>query len=196
MVLVSVAKSNGTPIVSRSGLHFGYDFVEESKARNSQHLKGIGWHVSITIYRAKIYQILRQIYDLMPLVRPDNQLNTQNYEHHYAFARLERMLSSTQVADSEELGNDSILRRMVNEYMDIELASLDKSLKLIKYNLDSEAVVRLACGKNRIERWIFVRYSPRSKLPRNSNVHSRSFTSSFGDIFKSSSSLKSIGCIV
>ncbi|KAH8823592.1 hypothetical protein DL96DRAFT_280950 [Flagelloscypha sp. PMI_526] len=116
---------------------------------------GIGWHVSITIYRAKIYQILRQIYDLMPLVRPDNQLNTQNYEHHYAFARLERMLSSTQIADSEELGNDSILRRMVNEYMDIELASLDKSLKLIKYNLDSEAVVRLACGKNRIERWIF-----------------------------------------
>ncbi|KAH8814565.1 hypothetical protein DL96DRAFT_1471885, partial [Flagelloscypha sp. PMI_526] len=115
---------------------------------------GVGWHVTITIYRAKIYQIIEEMYQLLEEVLPENRRAARGYEGHYAFARLERMLSHTQIADSLVLGSDTTLHRMVTEYMDKETAALEVSLDVVKYNLDADAM-RLLTGNHRIERWIF-----------------------------------------
>ncbi|KAH8814564.1 hypothetical protein DL96DRAFT_1820736 [Flagelloscypha sp. PMI_526] len=115
---------------------------------------GVGWHVTITIYRAKIYRIIQEIYQLLKEVLPENRLAAEDYENQYAFARLERMLSYTQVADSSVLGSDVTLQRMVTEYMEKETAELEFSLNMVKYNLDTDAM-RLLTGKHRVERWIF-----------------------------------------
>ncbi|KAH8814566.1 hypothetical protein DL96DRAFT_417067 [Flagelloscypha sp. PMI_526] len=114
----------------------------------------VGWHVTITIYRARIYRMIQEMYQLLKEVLPENRMAVEYYENDYAFARLERMLSYTQVADSSILGSDMTLQRMVTEYMDKETAELQVSLDMVKYNLDVDAM-RLLTGNHRIERWIF-----------------------------------------
>ncbi|KAH8830312.1 hypothetical protein DL96DRAFT_1707144 [Flagelloscypha sp. PMI_526] len=84
---------------------------------------GIGWHVSITIYRARIYRILQQMFTLIP----------KSYTV---------TVGEQRKADREDLASDPTLRLMVESYMDMELQNLEKRLDPINYNLDSEAVVR------------------------------------------------------
>ncbi|KAG6905577.1 hypothetical protein DXG01_001869 [Tephrocybe rancida] len=107
---------------------------------------------SISIYKEKIYRLLRKMYKLRDKIRPDNFGNLDEYLCGWVFYRLELLLESTMKAD-DPLSPELVKLR--DEFCCTEEDRLTANLDKILNNNDSPATVSLVTGPGRIERYIY-----------------------------------------
>ncbi|KAF9000403.1 hypothetical protein BDQ17DRAFT_1327703 [Cyathus striatus] len=111
-----------------------------------------GWHRSISIYKEKIYRLLKKMSKLLYKARSENRVLLDNYLDANCIMRLETLLRSTK----EPVGynEDLELTKLVNIMMEQEESRLKKNLDHIQYNIDA-ATVNLVCESGSIDKHIY-----------------------------------------
>ncbi|PBK70525.1 hypothetical protein ARMSODRAFT_1035308 [Armillaria solidipes] len=110
-----------------------------------------GWHVSVNQYKKKIRMILSEMYDTFPKVLPANREAVARYLQHRVIYKVDRLLRSTRDVSSNAL-DSSELRRLTEEYTNIEEARLGANLEDVRYEIDGRSTVSIITGPGRIER--------------------------------------------
>lgn len=103
-----------------------------------------GWHINVLAYRDKIYDILIQMHELLPLIHPANQFYVDQYLDSYTMGHIEAMLWSTQ-----EVGVDrrsAKLKQLALFYSYIQEDALKTNLKELSYIISSPADANLIAG--------------------------------------------------
>ncbi|KAF5325476.1 hypothetical protein D9619_010064 [Psilocybe cf. subviscida] len=109
-----------------------------------------GWHINILAYRDKIYDILIQMHELLPLIHPGNQRHVDRFLDSYSMRNVEAMLRST-----KDVGVDrqsSQLKELASFYADSQEAALKTNLREMSYKISSPTDANLVAGA---ARWIY-----------------------------------------
>ncbi|KAF5325246.1 hypothetical protein D9619_010120 [Psilocybe cf. subviscida] len=112
------------------------------------------WHINVTEYRRKIYSIILEMHDLLPLVHPANYVIVDDYLDSYAVVYLEALLRSTKEPPSN-YRLDSKLSDLAASYAVRHENLLKDNLDTISYSISSDADVTLVAGSARVESWIY-----------------------------------------
>ncbi|PFH49014.1 hypothetical protein AMATHDRAFT_76430 [Amanita thiersii Skay4041] len=143
----------------------GYISVNEVNAFVSERPEGwdlphwiaywaVGWQVSISKYKSKIYGIVQEMFDILQYVLPSNRRAVDEYLFHTSFWRIELLLRSTHSANSSVL-SDPDLSKVTQSFAQSEEDRIKANLEEVGYELDSPATVTLITGVGRIERFVY-----------------------------------------
>ncbi|KAJ7065527.1 hypothetical protein C8F01DRAFT_982091, partial [Mycena amicta] len=116
-----------------------------------------GWHISVTWYKNRIYNILEAMMRLIPHVSAGNVNAAGTYFAGTGIRRIELLLRSTKsVSAKDSYGKDDAeyakLKETKEEIQRVEEKRLESRLDGMLYELDDVATVRLITGPRRIER--------------------------------------------
>ncbi|KAF9444494.1 hypothetical protein P691DRAFT_634710, partial [Macrolepiota fuliginosa MF-IS2] len=114
----------------------------------------VGWQISITQYKSKIYGLVQSMFEILDYVLPSNRRGADAYLSHMSFWRMELILRSTRPVDPKRL-NDPDLVRHTEMYAAEEESRLEMNLEKIRYELDTTTTVSLVTGEGRIERFVY-----------------------------------------
>ncbi|KAF9444007.1 hypothetical protein P691DRAFT_712505 [Macrolepiota fuliginosa MF-IS2] len=114
----------------------------------------VGWQISITQYKSKIYGLVQSMFEMLDHVLPSNRRGVDEYLFHPSFWRIELILRSTRSVNPKML-NDSDLVRYTEMYTAEEESRLEMNLEDVGYELDTTATVSLVTGEGRIERFVY-----------------------------------------
>jgi hypothetical protein len=108
-----------------------------------------GWHINITQYREKIYDILVQMHELLPSLHPANRVYVDEYLNGYSVQNIEGILRSTKsVTDGQ---HNSQITELAQFYADAQESALRTNLKEVSYVISSVADATLVAGPARAE---------------------------------------------
>jgi hypothetical protein len=110
----------------------------------------IAWHINVTEYRTKIYSILLEMHELLPLVHPGNYVIVDDYLDSYGILYVEALLRSTKELPSN-YRLDSKLSDLAVSYTAHHENILKKNLDTISFSISSHADVTLVAGSARVE---------------------------------------------
>ncbi|KXN86242.1 hypothetical protein AN958_10320 [Leucoagaricus sp. SymC.cos] len=114
----------------------------------------VGWQISITQYKSKIYGLVQSMFEMLEYVLPSNRRGVDEYLFHPSFWRIELILRSTRSVNPKMLSDPDLVR-----YTDMYTAEEEKRLKMnleeVGYELDTTATVSLVTGEGRIERFVY-----------------------------------------
>ncbi|EKM75603.1 hypothetical protein AGABI1DRAFT_64395 [Agaricus bisporus var. burnettii JB137-S8] len=114
----------------------------------------VGWQISVTQYKSKIYELVRSMFEMLDYVLPSNRRGVDEYLFHTSFWRIELLLrSTTPVNPMMLLDNDLV--RYTEMYTAAEEKRLETNLEDVGYELDTTATVSLVTGEGRIERFVY-----------------------------------------
>ncbi|KAG6828060.1 hypothetical protein H0H92_009489 [Tricholoma furcatifolium] len=125
-----------------------------------------GWHSSVNRYAEKIYGILKELYRLRDIIRPEN-IGIVDYYLEWSLDRVKKLLKSTSNAVPQVHPELTVLR---DEFCQEEEAKLEANLEKMSYNVDSRATVTLVTGPHRIERFATLEV-PNETLVDDWNAH-------------------------
>ncbi|KAF5325410.1 hypothetical protein D9619_010003 [Psilocybe cf. subviscida] len=111
-----------------------------------------GWHINITKYRDKIYDILVQMHELLPSLHPANRVYVDEYLDGYTMETIESILRSTKSVTD---GQHSQIAELAQVYADAQEAALRTNLEEVSYVISSVADATLVAGPARAESWIY-----------------------------------------
>ncbi|KAF5325408.1 hypothetical protein D9619_010005 [Psilocybe cf. subviscida] len=111
-----------------------------------------GWHINITQYRDKIYDILVQMHELLPSLHPANRVYVDEYLNGYSMDTIEGILRSTKSVTD---GQQSQIAELAQFYTDTQETALRTNLKEVSYVISSVADATLVAGPARAESWIY-----------------------------------------
>lgn len=108
-----------------------------------------GWHINILSYRDKIYDILIQMHELLPLIHPANQRYVDWYMDSYSMRNIEAMLRSTKDVGVDKQSPQ--LKELASFYADCQETALKTNLKEMSYIISSTSDANLVAGAGRVE---------------------------------------------
>ncbi|EAU90989.2 hypothetical protein CC1G_02376 [Coprinopsis cinerea okayama7 len=114
----------------------------------------VGWQASISKYKAKIYELVRTMFEVLEHVLPSNRRAIDEYLFHPSFWRIELLLRSTR-SISSTIMSDPDLARVTEAYSSMEEERIEGNLREVGYELDTPATVSLVTGEGRIERYVY-----------------------------------------
>ncbi|KAF7322010.1 Protein kinase domain-containing protein [Mycena kentingensis (nom. inval.)] len=119
-----------------------------------------GWHISVTWYKNRIYNLLNAMMNLIPHMTAGNIQAANTYFAGAGIRRTELLLRSTKSAAARDAygkdeQEDAKLRETKDEIQRLEEKRLERRLEGLFYELDEVATVRLITGPRRIERYVF-----------------------------------------
>ncbi|TFK44065.1 hypothetical protein BDQ12DRAFT_593650, partial [Crucibulum laeve] len=114
----------------------------------------VGWQVSISQYKNKIYSLVQTMFSTLEHVLPSNRRAVDEYLFHTSFWRIELILRSTRSVNPKIL-SDPDLSRITESYARSEEERLESNLQDVSYELDTPATVSLITGVGRIERYVY-----------------------------------------
>ncbi|KAJ3575378.1 hypothetical protein NP233_g1131 [Leucocoprinus birnbaumii] len=114
----------------------------------------VGWQISITQYKSKIYGLVQSMFEMLEYILPSNRRGVDEYLFHPSFWRIELILRSTRSVNPKMM-SDSDLVRYTDMYTAEEEKRLEASLEDVGYELDTTATVALVTGEGRIERFLY-----------------------------------------
>ncbi|KAF9557963.1 hypothetical protein CPC08DRAFT_736574 [Agrocybe pediades] len=114
----------------------------------------VGWQVSVSAYKSKIYSLVHAMLQTLEHVLPSNRRTVDEYLFHPSFWRLELLLRSTRSANPK-VREDPDLARITEAFAVAEEERLEMNLENVGYELDTSATVALVTGEGRIERYAF-----------------------------------------
>ncbi|KAF7296411.1 Protein kinase domain-containing protein [Mycena chlorophos] len=119
-----------------------------------------GWHLSVTWYKNRIYNLLKTMLEIIPHVSAGNVNAAGVYFACPGMRRVELLLRSTKSAPAKDTfgkdeGEYSKLKESKEEFRVSEEKRLEQRLSRLLYELDDVATVRLVTGPRRIERYIY-----------------------------------------
>lgn len=114
----------------------------------------VGWQISITQYKSKIYGLVQSMFEMLEHILPSNRRGVDEYLFHPSFWRIELILRSTRSVNPKML-SDSDLVRYTDMYTAEEEKRIETNLEDVGYELDTTATVALVTGEGRIERFLY-----------------------------------------
>ncbi len=110
-----------------------------------------GWQISVTRYKRSIYKLISAMCKIYPQVLPANRKAVIRYFQGGAMFQIDKLLRSTHGRSSTAFESTE-LRRLVQEFTELEEGHLTLQLQRFRYNLHADYVVFSVTGHGRIER--------------------------------------------
>ncbi|KIJ51036.1 hypothetical protein M422DRAFT_27114 [Sphaerobolus stellatus SS14] len=114
----------------------------------------VGWHLNISDYKAKIYGFLKDIYTIIPLVRPVNRGILHDYFDLPAIYRLEALLGCT-TPFPKNIRVTPELEKLRDTFAVEEEFRMHHALERLSYVIDSTPTINLITGPGRIEKHLY-----------------------------------------
>ncbi|KAF5325407.1 hypothetical protein D9619_010006 [Psilocybe cf. subviscida] len=111
-----------------------------------------GWHINITQYRDKIYDILVQMHEILPSLHPANRVYVDHYLDGNSIGTIEGILRSTKSVTHAQHGQ---IAELAQFYADAQETALRTNLQEVSYLISSVADATLVAGPARAESWIY-----------------------------------------
>ncbi|KAJ6566117.1 hypothetical protein B0H19DRAFT_1232478 [Mycena capillaripes] len=106
-----------------------------------------GWHLTVTWYRCRIYNILVAMLGLVHRVKPANIQAADTYLAGWGIQRVELLLRATRSAEPEYMyRDDTELKNLAREFHTLEEAKLKSQLEQLHYKLDNIDTLQLVTG--------------------------------------------------
>ncbi|KAJ7221269.1 hypothetical protein GGX14DRAFT_669232, partial [Mycena pura] len=113
-----------------------------------------GWHTSVTWHKNRIYNILSAMVSLVQRLKPANMQAANKYLTGPEMQRLELLLRSTRSMDPPAL-EGTPLRRVTDQYRTTEAEKFAERLRILQYELDEVATIRLITKKRHVENYVY-----------------------------------------
>ncbi|KAF5325414.1 hypothetical protein D9619_010009 [Psilocybe cf. subviscida] len=111
-----------------------------------------GWHINVIHYRDRIYDLLIQMHEALPLIHFANRALVDQYLDSDPLAKIEGVLRFTKDVGMEE--NDDILKQHATQYREIQENFIIETLELLFYIISSRDVP-LFDNDQRMESWMY-----------------------------------------
>lgn len=106
-----------------------------------------GWHLTVTWYRHRIYNILIAMLRLVHRVKPANVQAANTYFAGRGIQRVELLLRATRPVESGyTYQGETQLKNLAREYHKLEEANLKSQLEELRYKLDNIDTLQLVTG--------------------------------------------------